>query len=228
MIGDYLPPQRERVPRAASGDLLQRNLRKRTQLPRVAENAGRHQTAFAYARRADYADLPGDCTLQQPLNGGHLPPPTDHLRLSTTDRAVLVAHAQQLTGGHRFLGTFNTDHLRFTESRCAINQPSRGLTEHDPARRRRCFHPLSHTDLLTNGGITQGQERQTGPVAVNPRPPSPLGSTSVSCHCWSTMSVISPGHLRHEVLRPSGRPGRSRRLGGEDRYVGYAQAMDAV
>ena len=47
------------------------------------------------------------------------------------------------------------------------------------------------------------QEPQNSPVAVSPPPPSPLGSTSVSFHRWSTMSVISPCHLRHEVLRPS-------------------------
>ena len=47
------------------------------------------------------------------------------------------------------------------------------------------------------------QEPQNSPVAVSPPPPSPLRSTSVSCHRWSTMSVISPGHLRDEVLRPS-------------------------
>src|SRR6476659_9549713 len=44
---------------------------------------------------------------------------------------------------------------------------------------------------------------QNSPVAVSPTPPSPLGSTSVSFHCWSTMSVISPCHLRDEVFRPS-------------------------
>ena len=38
------------------------------------------------------------------------------------------------------------------------------------------------------------QEPQNSPVAVRPRPPSPLGSTSVSFHCSSTMSVISPCH----------------------------------
>ena len=40
-------------------------------------------------------------------------------------------------------------------------------------------------------------------AAVSAPPPSPLGSTSVSFHCWSTMSVISACHLRHEVSRPS-------------------------
>src|ERR1700687_364955 len=33
---------------------------------------------------------------------------------------------------------------------------------------------------------------QNSPNAVSPPPPSPLRSTSVSFHCWSTMSVISP------------------------------------
>jgi hypothetical protein len=33
----------------------------------------------------------------------------------------------------------------------------------------------------------------------SPRP-SPVPSTSVSCHRWSAMSVISPCHLRDEVL----------------------------
>ena len=41
---------------------------------------------------------------------------------------------------------------------------------------------------------------QNSPVAVSPPPPSPLGSTSVSFHRWSAMSVISLCHLRHEVF----------------------------
>src|SRR6476660_4588518 len=45
------------------------------------------------------------------------------------------------------------------------------------------------------------QEPQNIPVAVSP-PPSPLGSTSVSFHRCSVMSVVSPCHLRHEVLDP--------------------------
>ena len=49
------------------------------------------------------------------------------------------------------------------------------------------------------------QEPQNSPVAVSPPPPSPLGSTSVSFHRWSTMSVISPCHLRHQHLGHGGR-----------------------
>src|SRR6202011_4722704 len=63
--------------------------------------------------------------------------------------------AQQAMGRDRLIGTLDPNQLRLAESRCAINQPSRGLTEHDPARRSRCFHPLGHTDLLADGGVTE-------------------------------------------------------------------------
>jgi len=39
------------------------------------------------------------------------------------------------------------------------------------------------------------QDPQNSPVAVSPPPPSRWGSTSVSFHCWSTISVISPCYL---------------------------------
>ena len=47
------------------------------------------------------------------------------------------------------------DHLRLTESRCAINQSRRGCAEHHPTRRGDRLHPLRHPDLLTNGGVTE-------------------------------------------------------------------------
>jgi hypothetical protein len=43
-----------------------------------------HETAFAYASRADDADhraVATDCTLQQPCDDGHFPLPTDQIRL---------------------------------------------------------------------------------------------------------------------------------------------------
>ena len=76
---------------------------------------------------ADHSAVAVDCTLQQALNGGHLPPPTDQIRLSTTDRTMLIAHAQQATGSHWFFGTLDPNQLRLTQSRCAINQPRGGL-----------------------------------------------------------------------------------------------------
>ena len=60
-------------------------------------------------------------------------------------------------------------------------------------------HSLQNLEF---GGSSVPHDPHNSPVAVSPPPPSPLGSTSVSFHRWSAMSVISPCHLRHEVLRP--------------------------
>ena len=117
-----------------------------------------HQTALADARwphHADHRAVAVDCTVQQALDGGHLPPPTDQIRLSTPDSAMPFGHAQQPPGGHRLVGTLDLDHLRFAESRSAINQSRGGRAEHHPARRSDRLHPLSHPDLLTDGGVTE-------------------------------------------------------------------------
>ena len=72
------------------------------------------------------------------------------------------------------------------------------------ADRVACVSGVPHSlQNLEFGGSSVPHDPQSSPVAVSPPPPSPLGSTSVSFHCWSAMSVISPCHLRHEVLRPS-------------------------
>ena len=55
---------------------------------------------------------------------------------------------------------------------------------------------------LELGGSSMPHGPTEQPVAVSPPPPSPLGSTSVSFHRCSVMSVIRPRHLRHDVLRP--------------------------
>ena len=117
-----------------------------------------HQTAFAYARRADHADhsaVPVDCTVQQAFDGGHLPPPTDQIGLSAADGVMLIAHAQQAAGGDWFFGALDPNRLRLAESCCAFNQSCGGRAEHHPARRSDRLHPLSHTHLLTDGGVTQ-------------------------------------------------------------------------
>src|SRR6478672_12660026 len=61
-------------------------------------------------------------------------------------------------------------------------------------------HSLQNLEL---GGSSVPHDPQNSPVAVSPPPPSPLGSTSVSFHCWSAMSVVSLCHLRHVVLSSS-------------------------
>src|SRR6478752_8445297 len=72
------------------------------------------------------------------------------------------------------------------------------------ADRLTCVTGAPH--LLQNresGGSSVPHDPHNRPVAVTAPRPSPLPSTSVSCHRCSAMSVISPCHLRHEVLRPS-------------------------
>jgi len=54
-----------------------------------------------------------------------------------------------------FFGTFDLYQLRFTESRWAVNQSRGGRAEHHPTRRCHSLHPLRHSDLLTDRGVTQ-------------------------------------------------------------------------
>ena len=59
------------------------------------------------------------------------------------------------TGHDRFIGTLDLNQLGLAESRCAINQPCGRRAEHHPTRRSDRLHPLSHPDLLADGGVTQ-------------------------------------------------------------------------
>src|SRR5271166_305996 len=82
-----------------------------------------NQTALADARwsyHADHSAVPVDGAVQQALDGGHLPAPTDQIRLSAPDRPIL-AHAQQAADRNVVIGTLDANRLRLTESRCAIN-----------------------------------------------------------------------------------------------------------
>src|SRR6202163_1072640 len=57
------------------------------------------------------------------------------------------------------------------------------------------LHSLQNLEF---GGGSVAHDPHGSPAAVSA--PRLLSSTSVSCHRWSTMSVISPCHLRHEVF----------------------------
>ena len=117
-----------------------------------------HQTALADARWSHHTHdraVALDCTVQHALNGGHLPPPTNQIRLGTLDQAMPFLHAQQPLGRDRLIGTLDPNHLRLTESRCAINQSRGGCAQHHPTRRSDRLHPLRHPHLLTDGGVTE-------------------------------------------------------------------------
>jgi hypothetical protein len=53
------------------------------------------------------------------------------------------------------IGAFDVDTLGVTEHRRAFDQPRGGCTEHHSTGRRHGFHPLRHSHLLTNRGVTQ-------------------------------------------------------------------------
>jgi hypothetical protein len=66
-----------------------------------------------------------------------------------------VAHAQQPTGGHRFLGTLDLNQLKFAESRRALDRSRCRRAQHHPTRRSHRFHPLRHPHLFANGCVTK-------------------------------------------------------------------------
>ena len=68
---------------------------------------------------------------------------------------MVFSDAQQPTGGHWLIGSLNVDHLRFTEHHRALDQSCGGRAEHHPTSRSGRLHPLSHPDLLTDGGVSE-------------------------------------------------------------------------
>ena len=119
--------------------------------PRAPDGSSRCPVAHHTDDRAVALDR----TVQQALNGGHLPPPTHQIRLDTLDQAMPFLHAQQPLGRDRLIGTLDLNQLRLAESRCAINQSRGGCAKHHPTRRSDRLHPLSHPHLLTDSGVTE-------------------------------------------------------------------------
>src|SRR6185312_10822074 len=84
-----------------------------------------HQTAFADAGWPHHTDdcaMAVDCTLQQGFDGGHLPLPTNKIRLSTLDDAMPFLHAQQPLNRDGLIGTLDLNQLRLTEGGCMVHQ----------------------------------------------------------------------------------------------------------
>jgi hypothetical protein len=117
-----------------------------------------HQAALTDARwphHTDHRAVAVDCAVQQALNGGHFPVPSNQIRLCPPGSAVPVAHAQQPKSGDWFVGPLDQNVLRLIESGSASDQPRGGRAEHHPTRRGHRFHPLRHANLLTHGGVTE-------------------------------------------------------------------------
>ena len=77
------------------------------------------------------------------------------------------------------------DRMQFglAEQHRVLDQTSRRLTEHDPAGRRYRFHPLRHTDLFADGGVT-GVPRTdfAGDDLARVEPDAQLQSDTVAAH----------------------------------------------
>ena len=88
-----------------------------------------HQAALADTRGPDHGDdrtVALDGTLQQALDGPHLPVPTHQSRLGTLARVVPVWQAHQPPGGHRLVGALDVDQLRVAQGRHGLDQPGGG------------------------------------------------------------------------------------------------------
>src|ERR1700757_561302 len=93
--------------------------------------------------------------VQQALHGRQLPPPTDQIRLGMPGSAMLFTHAQQATGRNWFIGTLDLNQIRFAERCSVLNESRSRVAEHHSTRRGHRLHPLSHPDLLTDGGVSE-------------------------------------------------------------------------
>ncbi len=57
--------------------------------------------------------------------------------------------------GTAISGTLDLDDLQIAQQRDTFDQTCSGSAEHNPARRSDRFHPLRHTDLLADRGVTK-------------------------------------------------------------------------
>ena len=67
----------------------------------------------------------------------------------------MLLHRHETARGHRCVRALDAYHLQITEHRNVLDQPGGGLADHDTTGRGDGFHPLRHTDLLTDGGVTE-------------------------------------------------------------------------
>ena len=96
-----------------------------TPRPAAIADSFAHQTALADARRSHHADHSAvaiDCAVQQAVDGGHLPPPTDQSRLGDARHARAIVPMPS----SRRAGTGSSAPLMCTNSgsaRAAVPQP---------------------------------------------------------------------------------------------------------
>ena len=96
-----------------------------------------------------------DRPLQQGVDSGHLPAPTNQARLGASDQPIPRADRHQPARAHRVVGPLDAHPLRFTQDHGVLHQPRGRLRQHHPARGGHRFHPLRQSDLLADRGVPQ-------------------------------------------------------------------------
>src|ERR1700731_1599782 len=132
---------------------------------------GEHLKTTACRGRNGFANQPRLTNARRPRHGDHRSDPIDRLVQDRRDRygLRLAAHearmptthpvfsrrGQQPTRRHRGRGTLNKDEFLCAQGKIVLNEAGGSLAGYPPPRRRDRLHPLSHPDLLTNGGVTE-------------------------------------------------------------------------
>ena len=73
-------------------------------------------------------------------------------------RGRCSADRQQPARRHGRIGALDVNQLGLAEHHGGVDQPRGRLAEHDPTWRRGRFHPLRHSDLLADRGVTRCAE----------------------------------------------------------------------
>ena len=158
--------------------------------------------ALADTRRSHHIHHTTAATDRAVHNGvdrGHLRPATDQGRLGAPDLAIARADRHQLARAHRFVGPLDAHPLRFTQHHGVLDQPRGRLRQHHPARRGHRFHPLRHTDLLPDRGVTERPRTDlTGdhPTGVKSHPHVEIHTVALSDFDGKPLRLLLNAHGR--------------------------------
>ncbi len=95
----------------------------------------------------------GDGLLEDPSQRRQFPCTPDQGGVVST-MASGIACTEQSMRGDRGVGAFDADRFGFTEHGDVTDQMRGGVADHHPAGRCDRFHPLGHTDVHADGGVT--------------------------------------------------------------------------
>ena len=123
------------------------------------------QPALADTRWSDQSDdaaLALHRLLQHPRHGSQFPVAADQRRQLPSPQSGVRAGRDELACGDRCIYTLDPHHLRFAERRDGLYEMRGGFAERHSTRRCDRLHPLGHSDLFSDGGVTTADAHFTG------------------------------------------------------------------